>query len=124
MQFHRGYAVLALAVFAIEVVIALYVRDRFVRPYLGDVLAVILVYLGLRTLTRLRVTAAAICALAIAFLVEFGQLFGFVDRIGLSQNRVARIVFGTGFDLHDLLAYAAGALIVVAIERSWPGRRR
>ena len=124
MQFHRGYAVLALAVFAIEVVIALYVRDRFVRPYLGDVLAVVLVYLGLRAVTRLRVTAAAICALAIAVLVEFGQLFGFVDRIGLGQNRVARIVFGTGFDPHDLLAYAAGALIVVAIERSWPGRKR
>jgi hypothetical protein len=124
MQFHRGYALLALAVLAVEVVIALYVRDRFVRPYLGDVLAVVLVYLGLRAVTRLRVNAAAACALGIAVLVEVGQLYGFVHRIGLGDYKVARIIFGTGFDLRDLLAYAAGALIVVVIERSWPGGRR
>ena len=34
-----SYALAAALLFAVEVAIALYVRDRFVRPYLGDVLA-------------------------------------------------------------------------------------
>ena len=42
------YLVAALALLAAEVYIGLYVRDRFVRPYLGDVLVVILLYCGVR----------------------------------------------------------------------------
>ena len=48
-----GYALAALVLFAVEVVIALFVRDAFVRPYLGDVLAVMLVYAVLRAVTPL-----------------------------------------------------------------------
>ena len=54
-RLHRGYALAAVILFAIEVVIALYVRDRFVRPHLGDTLAVLLVYCGLRATTRIGV---------------------------------------------------------------------
>lgn len=117
MRFHRGYALAAAAIFAVEVLIALYVRDRFVRPYLGDTLAVILVYCGLRAVTTLRVVPAAVIALSVAFAVEFGQLIRIIDTLGLSHSRVARIVLGTGFELKDLVAYAAGALIVLACER-------
>jgi hypothetical protein len=47
------YAITALAIFAIEVLIALFVRDAFIRPYLGDVLAVALVHTALRAVTPL-----------------------------------------------------------------------
>ncbi|MCW3846698.1 DUF2809 domain-containing protein [Sphingomonas sp. LB-2] len=106
-----------MALFAVEVLIALFVRDRFVRPYLGDVLAVILVYLGLRAVLRIEVMPALVVALAIAFAVEFGQLIGILDMLGLRSNAVARIVLGSGFEVKDLLAYLAGAAIVLAAER-------
>ena len=37
------YIISFLVIFCIEVLIALYVRDNFVRPYIGDVLVVVLV---------------------------------------------------------------------------------
>ena len=40
-------------VLMLEVVIALFVHDRIIRPYLGDSLAVVLVYLGGRAVTPL-----------------------------------------------------------------------
>ena len=36
-----GHALAAVILLVVEVLIALSVRDRFVRPYLGDVLAVV-----------------------------------------------------------------------------------
>lgn len=38
------YIISFLVIFCIEVFIALYVRDSFVRPYMGDALVVVLVY--------------------------------------------------------------------------------
>ena len=120
---HLHYAMATIFVLLVEVVIALFVHDRIIRPYLGDSLAVVLVYCGVRAVTPLSVRAAAALALAIALAVEFGQWIGYVDRLGLSHIRWARIVLGTGFDWHDLIAYSAGgaAILVVELRR---GRER
>ena len=117
LSFRPGYALAAAGLFAVEVLIALYAHDRFVRPYLGDVLAVILVYCGLRVVLRIEVFPAILVALAIAFAVEFGQLIGILDMLGLRSNAVARVVLGSGFEVKDLLAYLAGAVVVLTVER-------
>lgn len=117
MRLHRGYALLALALFLVEVGIALFVQDRFVRPYLGDTIAVVLVYAGLRAFFCIGAIPAATTAFVIAVAIEFGQYFHILDLLGLADNRLARIVLGTGFELKDIAAYAAGALIVVAAEQ-------
>lgn len=117
MTFRPGYALAALLLFAIEVLIALSMHDRFVRPYLGDVLAVVLVYCGLRAVLRIEVVPAVVVALVIAFAIEFGQLISILDLLGLRPNAVARVVLGSGYEMKDLIAYAAGAAIVLAIER-------
>ena len=38
------YIISFLVIFCIEVFIALYIRDSFIRPYMGDALVVVLVY--------------------------------------------------------------------------------
>lgn len=117
MRFHSGYAVVALALFLVEVAIALFVRDRFVRPYLGDVLAVVLVYAALRATFDVGTVAAAAIAFLVAAVIELGQLFRLLDLLGLDDNRIARTVLGYGFEWKDLLAYAAGALVALGLER-------
>ena len=112
-----GYGLAALAVFAVEVLIALFVRDAVVRPYVGDVLAVVLVYLGLRAVTPLKVMPAVMLALAIAVMVELGQLLHLLDALGLAHDRLARVVLGGVFDLKDLACYGAGAACVLMGER-------
>lgn len=118
LTFRPGYALAALALFLVEVAIALWVKDRFIRPYGGDVLATILVYLALRVVTDLRVMPAALAALAISFLVEIAQALDLVTWLGLSHNQTARTVFGTSFAVGDLAAYSAGAIMVIIVERS------
>lgn len=114
------YALAALLLFLIEVAIALWVRDRFVRPYLGDVLAVILVYLALRAVTGLRVAPAALAAFLVGLLVEIGQAVDLLGHLGLADQRIARVVLGTSFSIADIICYAAGAAIVLLAER-WRG---
>lgn len=119
-----GYLAVAIVLFAIEVLIALIVRDNFVRPYVGDVLAVALVYAGLRAVTPLGVNAALAMTLAIAFAIEVAQALGFLAALGLGDNAVARVVLGGTFDWADLAAYTGSAFIIALIERVHETRER
>ncbi|MET0309529.1 MAG: DUF2809 domain-containing protein [Sphingomonas sp.] len=112
----RRHTVAAAILLFVEIGIALFVRDRFVRPYLGDVLAVILVYCGLRALFPLGAWQAAVLAFGVATAIEFGQLIGILDLLGLRGNPIARTVLGSGFDWTDFLAYGAGATIPLLME--------
>lgn len=113
-----GYLVAAIVLFAIETVIALFVHDDFVRPYIGDVLAVAFVHTALRSATPLTLIPALATTLAIAFAIEFAQALNFLDAIGLRDNIIARTVLGGVFDWADLIAYSVGAAITFAIERT------
>jgi hypothetical protein len=118
IRFHPAYAALALGLLLSEVAIARWFEDRLIRPYLGDTLAVLLVYCSARAVTRLSIGGALILALGVAFMVELSQLFGFVERIGLHQHQIARTVLGTGFDYFDFIAYLGGGLVALCCEAS------
>lgn len=117
-----SYALAAVVVFLIEVAIALWVHDDLIRPHGGDVLAVVLVYLGLRAVTPAGVRGGAAIAFAIAVVVEVSQWFRLAARLGLSANGLGETLIGSSFDTSDLIAYAIGALAILAIEamRSQP----
>jgi len=103
-------------IFVTEIGIALFVHDAVIRPYIGDSLAVILLYLALRAVTHLRVLAAVLVALAIAFAIEFGQMFHLIDILGLRSNRIAGFILGGYFDARDLGCYVAGAVFALMVE--------
>ena len=117
MRLHRGYAALTITLLAIELAIALLLNDPIVRPYVGDALAVVLVYAGLRAVTRLPVVPATLIAFAIAVAIEFSQYLRLLAAIGLDHNRFARMILGSGFDPKDFVAYASGAVAVLLVER-------
>ena len=110
------YAVVAIVLFGVEVVIALFVRDEFIRPFVGDMLAVALVYAALRAVTPLRLLPALAVTLGIAFVIEFAQLFGPLAALGLADNQIARIIVGGVFDPLDLVAYSVAAQLIAAAE--------
>lgn len=97
-------------------------RDAFIRPYVGDVLAVTLVYTALRAATPLSLHSALGLTLAIAVAIEIAQAAKVLDTLGLGGNELARIVFGGSFDWLDLLAYAAGGIVVVLVELAAAGK--
>ncbi len=121
-QLRLVYAAAAIALFCVEVAIAAFVNDSFVRPYIGDVLAILLVYAALRAATPLSLRSAIAITLVIAVLIELAQAAKLLNALGLGENRLARIIFGGSFDWLDLAAYAAGGLIIVGIELARPGK--
>lgn len=117
LTFNRRYFRYALILFLIEVLIALFVRDRFVRPYVGDYLVVILMYCAVRTFVQAAPWKMALGVLLLAYAIEVLQYFRLVDRLGLSENTLAKTVIGYGFEWWDLLAYTLGVATVLLLER-------
>ncbi|RZJ68089.1 MAG: DUF2809 domain-containing protein [Flavobacterium sp.] len=116
ITFRRNYFVLAIGIFIVEVLIALYVDDAIIRPYVGDILVVILIYAFVRAFFDVSVKVAAIGTLAFAFFIEFLQFLQIVDKLGLHGNRMARTVIGTSFSWGDLVMYVIGIAIVFLAE--------
>lgn len=111
------YFGLTILIFAIEVLIALYVHDTIVRPYIGDVLVVILIYCFIKSFLKLSVLPVAIFVLLFSFGIEFLQYLNIVAKLGLQNSKIARTVIGTSFAWIDLVCYIAGIIIALFAEK-------
>jgi hypothetical protein len=120
LTFNKIYFGIAVLIFMIEVLIAVFVTDNFVRPYVGDVLVVILIYCFIRSFLHLPVFPLAIGVLIFSFIIESLQYLNMVERLGLEKSPIARTVMGTSFTWIDLLAYTAGIAIVMVVEKMFP----
>ena len=116
LGFYKHYALLAIGLFLLELGIALYVHDQLIRPWIGDMLVVILLFALCRSVIRANHYLLSLAVLLFAYAIEIGQYFNLVARLGLEQNRLARVVIGATFDLHDLLAYTVGALLICLVQ--------
>jgi hypothetical protein len=117
-RFHRTYFLLALLLLVVEIFIALFVHDGFVRPYAGDFLVVIFLYCVVRSFTRFTVVQSAIGVLLFAYLIETAQAFQLVKVLQLEHIAAARIIIGNAFEWKDMLAYTLGIAVVLAAEKS------
>jgi hypothetical protein len=122
--FNPRYFNIALVIFVIEVLIALYVKDKFIRPYVGDVLVVIMIYCFIRAYVDASAIKVSAFVLTFAVTLEILQYFQLIDLIGLRHNKLARIVIGTKFEWLDLVAYVVGIGIVIVVERIKDRRKR
>jgi hypothetical protein len=116
-KFHFRYFISFLALLVIEVLIALFAHNAFVRPYVGDGLVVILLYCLIKSFFKVPVWWAAISVLVFSYVVEILQYFKLVELIGLQKYSLARILIGTTFQWGDLVAYAVGIGVVLGTER-------
>ena len=111
------YGICSAVLFGTEILIGMFAHG-WVRSYLGDVLVVILLYTLARTVSPDKPAKPYILPAAIlvfSFAVEFLQLWGFCDKFGI-QNRLLRIIIGTGFSWIDLLCYTIGIIPCFAAE--------
>ncbi|CAL67518.1 DUF2809 domain-containing protein [Christiangramia forsetii] len=102
--------------FIIEVLIANFVTDSFVRPYLGDFLVVILIYCFLMSISKISVVNGLLIVLLFSFAVEFFQLINIVKLLQYQPPRIVMIVLGSSFSVWDLMAYTLGILFSGIIE--------
>lgn len=118
LKFDKTYFLLFCFLFLVEVLIALYVHDSIIRPYVGDLLVVILIYCFIKSFLDIRVFPIAIFVLLFSFSVEVLQYFTIVEKLGLEKSKVASTIIGTSFEWIDLLAYLGGIIIVLVIEKT------
>ena len=85
------YTAAFLVILALEVYIALFVRDSFIRPYGGDVLVTVLLCCFGRILFFDRIKLMPLWVLLFAVGVEVGQYFDFVTLMGLGNIRFFKI---------------------------------
>jgi hypothetical protein len=117
LKFSKLYFLAAVIIFGIEALIALFLHDGFIRPYVGDTLVVILIYCFVRSFLDTPVLKTALCVLLFAYLVEVAQYFHIVNRLGLQKSQIASVVIGTSFEPIDLIAYTVGFAIILYAEK-------
>ena len=121
--FRRNYFWLTLVLLFIEIAIAIFVHDEFIRPYAGDIIAAILVYCFIRAFFKFTVGDAVSGALFFSVLIEALQSINIVQKLGLEDSIIARTALGHHFDWKDLLMYLIGILIAVAVERVFNAKK-
>lgn len=119
LTFNKNYFAFAVLIFFIEILIALFIHDDFIRPYLGDVLVVILLYCFLKSFLKLPVLNVALFVLIISFTIEFLQFLNIVEKLSLENSQIVKTVIGTSFSWIDLLTYIAGITIIIITEKYW-----
>ena len=112
------YAILFCILLLTEILIALFVRDRFVRPFFGDVLVTVLLCCFCRILIPRGLGALPVGVFMFATLVEIAQYFDVVKLLGLEGNAILSTLVGRTFSLLDLVCYGIGCLLFYIVERT------
>jgi len=111
------YAILFVLLLAAETAIALFVRDAFVRPYVGDALVTLLIGCFCRTLSPGKPRLLPLYVFLFAAAVELLQLFDLVALPGLQDNALLSTLIGRTFSPADLVCYAVGCTALFALDR-------
>lgn len=103
-------------IFLIEVGIALFIHDQFIRPYLGDYLVIFLLYYFIASFVKTKPTYIIIGILLFSYFIEMLQYLNIVDYFQI-KNKILRIVIGNTFSYEDLIIYTLAGISLFLIYR-------
>ena len=110
------YGILTFLLLFIEVLIALFVHDCIIRPYVGDILVVILLYTFVRIWIPEKIRLLPLYIFLFASCVELLQMIHIVEILGVENNTFLRVLMGSVFDVQDILCYGIGCTILGTYE--------
>ena len=105
------YAVSFAVILIIEIFIALFVRDSFIRPYGGDILVTILICCFVRMIFMEKIPLLPLWVFLFAVTVEVLQYFDIVSLLGLGDIKFFVILIGNSFSFVDIICYAVGCVL-------------
>lgn len=117
MKINLKYIFAFLGLLIIEIIIALFVHDEVVRPFVGDILVVVLMYTFIRGLIHKKIRFLPVYLFLFATTVETGQYFHLVEILNLQSNRIMSIIIGNSFDIKDILCYLIATVILIIWEK-------
>ena len=110
------YFLIFCSLMTVEVCIALFVHDSFIRPYVGDMLVTLLLCCMARVAVPEKMRLLPLYVLLFAACVEIGQYFDVVALLGLADNRLISIALGRTFSWLDLVCYAVGGVAASGLD--------
>lgn len=110
-----SFLILFILLFAVEALIAVYVHDDFVRPYVGDMIVTVVVWSFARTIFPDKFKLMSLYVMIFAILVEVGQYFNYVELLGVT-NPILVTMMGTSFAWADIACYAVGCVITAVAD--------
>lgn len=112
--------IIFICIFMIELYIGIFVKDRYIRPYFGDILVIPLIYSFFNIFFNNNHKKLLLRVVIFAIFIEILQYFKLVELLNI-KNKILRIIIGTTYDLSDIICYIAGGiltyLIVLIIKR-------
>ncbi len=122
LKFNKFYFIAFILLFITEVFIAAFLNDPIIRPYVGDLLVVILMYCFIKAFFKVRILPAAVGVLIFAYLVEWSQYLKLIKLLGWQQYRLAHLILGNSFEWIDMIAYTLGFFVVLLVEKFVNGK--
>ena len=110
------YGILFFVILTIEILIALFIRDDFVRPYIGDMLVTILICSFARFFIPKKIKVMPLLVFVFSAFVEIGQYFDFVKLLGLDDNAFISTLLGRTFSVADLICYGVGCILFAIFD--------
>lgn len=104
------YFIATLILLIVEILIALYVHDDFIRPYVGDAIVVIVIYTFTRIFIPEKCRLLPLYIFIFAVAVEILQGIHIVNILGVADNHFLRTLIGDSFDIKDILCYGVGCI--------------
>ena len=113
---NKTYLVISILLLIVEIIIAIFVNDQFIRPIFGDYLASILLFYMITTFSKLSENKIALITLLISYTIEILQYIHILELLHLDKIKILNIVLGNSFSWTDMLAYTLGILTVLLIH--------
>ena len=113
---NKDYLLISIAILIAETMIAVFAKDKFIRPIFGDYLAVILLYYLFATFLKISKNKIAVITLAISYIIEGLQYIHILELLHLDNIKILNILLGNSFSWTDMLAYTLGTLSVLLIN--------
>ena len=104
----------------IEIFIATFVHDNFIRPFIWDLLVVILIFYFIKIFVNSNKNNIKIIIWIFIFSVffEFMQYLNLIEILKI-QNKIIKIIIGSVFDWKDILSYWIGCGTLIFKEFLW-----
>ena len=116
LKFNKTYTLLFISILLIEILIAKFLTQGFIRYTFGDYLVVILIYCFLKSFINLNSFYVSISVLLFAYSIEFLQLINLLNVLSLENNHLAKLILGSTFHISDLVTYTLGMITVLIME--------
>lgn len=110
------YLIIFTILLCIEILIAICVHDTFIRPYVGDLLVVVVLYCIVRVIIPDKYRLIPLWIFVSAAFIECLQYLKWVERLGIENNAFLRILMGATFDWKDIVCYGIGCILLGIYE--------